>query len=69
MGTINNDVGPSDAADARDASAAPQEPNATTSTGGTIVIVGIIVGLLLIIAVAVDVSCYFINKTGQTFID
>jgi len=59
-----------DAADARGATSTPQEELAAGSAGrgATVVIVGIIVALLFIIAIAVDVSCYFVNKTGLTYI-
>jgi len=55
----------SDAADAQDVPGPQEESIEGAIRGGTIVIVGIIIGLLLIIAIAVDVSCYFVNKTGQ----
>jgi len=58
----------SDAADAQDVPGPQEESIEGAIRGGTIVIVGIIIGLLLIIAIAVDVSCYFVNKTGLTYI-
>lgn len=40
-------------------------PPTSVATAGTYAIIGVVVGGLLLIALLVDVSCYFINKRGK----
>jgi len=42
-----------------------QTEDVQTGSSMTLIIVGIAVGLLLILAVVVDVSCHFANQTGE----
>lgn len=45
--------------------ASPSQPQSKTIP---YVIIGVIVAILVFIALIIDVSCYFVNKKGKTFV-
>ncbi|XP_046443372.1 fasciclin-2-like isoform X2 [Daphnia pulex] len=50
--------------------ASPRDPASSSPPGvktGTFVIIGVIVVVLIFIALIIDVSCYFVNKRGLTY--
>nr|CAH0111202.1 unnamed protein product [Daphnia galeata] len=45
----------------------PASPSQSAVKAGTYVIIGVIVAVLIFIALVIDVSCYFVNKRGLTY--